>query len=230
MIVLLSASKPTFRKWVWKVMESLALRSVDLMQFAKRKRNLPPDAICAVSVDGTDFKVQEPFPFDRKWMTHKCQGAGLKCEVGISVFSGDIVWVCGPHRGAKHDPTILREKLMHPPEEGEIVEADSGCVGEADWIRARDDCATVHERREKNRLHARHETCDRRFKCWGILKQEHRHDITKHELVFRSMAVLTQLGIDNGQCLFGCEPTTKKTEENQTHSIDDINLDAWSRG
>ena len=100
----------------------------------------------------------------------------MRYEVAISIFSGDIVWIYGPHRGGKHDLTIFREKLMLLLEEGEMVEADQGYVGEADWIRAKEDYQTVKERREKGRIRNRHETCNGRFKCWGILKQEFRHD------------------------------------------------------
>jgi len=32
---------------------------------------------CAVSVDGTDFRIQEPIPFDAKWFSHKFNGPGL---------------------------------------------------------------------------------------------------------------------------------------------------------
>jgi hypothetical protein len=56
-------------------------------------------------VDGTDFKAQEPYPFNRKWMSHKYKGAALKYEVAISIFSGDIVWIYGPvHLSVKRTP------------------------------------------------------------------------------------------------------------------------------
>lgn len=104
--------------------------------------------------------------------THKLGGAGVKCEVAISVFSGGIVKICGPHRGSKHDWTTFRESLMCLLDEGEMAEADKGHVVEADRIRARDDCATGAERREKQRVRASHESCAHRFKCFGTLKQE----------------------------------------------------------
>lgn len=224
MIVMLDASKPTLRKWVWRlIIEAVAPTSSDVIQWGKRNRNLPADALCSVSVDGTDFKVQEPFPFNRKMVSHKFNGSALRHEVAISIYSGDVVWVCGPHRGAKHDLTIFREKLKHMLNEGEMVEADKGHVGEADWIRTKLDYETVKERREKGRARHRHETCNRRFKCYGILKQERCHDLKKHEWVVRCIVTLTQLGIDHGDCLFGCEPSTKKKA---LHSIDDVDLDA----
>jgi len=225
MCTLLSTSKPTFRKWSWLVIEGLALVSLDIIDWNKRKRNMPGNALCLVSVDGTDFKTQEPYPFNSKWMSHKCKGAAVKYEVAISIFSGDIVWIYGPHRGSKHDLTIFREKLMTMLEEGEMVEADLGYTGEADWIRTKDDYSSREERREKGRVRNRHESCNRRFKCWAILKQEYRHDLAKHGHLFHAIAGLTQLAIDNGSCLFGCEPkrTTKPTA---AYDVDSYDLEA----
>ena len=60
-------------------------------------------------------------------------------------------------------------------------------------------------------LRARHETCNRRFKVFGLLKQQFRgNNLKQHGWVFRSVVALVQLGIDHGDCLFGCEPMTKK--------------------
>lgn len=225
MCVLLATSKPTMKKWVWKFMESLALESLHIVDRNKHKRNLPRDALSSITVDGTDFKTQEPHPFNRKWMSHKHNGAGLKCEVAMSVFSGNIVWVCGPHRGSKHDLTTFREKIKGVLEQGEMAEGDKGCAGEPDTVRAKDDHRSKAERKEKDGFRARHEACNRRFKCWSILKQEHRHDNTKHECVFRAVVAVTQLAVDNGSCLFGCEPIMAMITTGR-HSLDNFDLNA----
>jgi hypothetical protein len=225
MCVLLNTSKPTLRKWVWKYIEGLSLLSLNIIKWNKRKRNLPPDAYCSISVDGIDFKTQEPYPFNSKWMSHKYKGAALKYEVAISIYSGDIVWVYGPHRGSKHDLSIFREKLKFLLDDGEMVEADKGYVGEPDHIRSKYDYATREERKEKDRIRNRHEACNRRFRFWSILKQEYRHDIIKHGHVMRAIVSMTQMAIDNGSCLFGCEPKrTKRTEG--PYSIDNYDLSA----
>lgn len=41
-----------------------------------------------------------------------------------------------------------------------------------------------------------------RFKFWEILKQPLRHDILEHGQIFRAIAVIIQLGIDEGDKLF----------------------------
>ncbi len=96
---------------------------------------------------------------------------------------------------------------------GEMIEADAGygavglCVGTDVFVRSRDDFITPEEKREKSELRARHETCNRRFKSWSVLKQQFRNDRKKHGHVFYAIAVLTQLQINNGNVLFSCEPT-----------------------
>ena len=210
--IICQTSKNTLRKWVWLWIDTIALTSLSVIDWNKRKRNAPDDVWCLASVDGTDFEIEEPYPFNRKWMSHKFKSAALKYEVAVSIYSGDIVWIYGPHRGAKHDLTIFRSKLKQMLGPLEMVEADNGYRGEAEFIRIRDDSLSKKESIEKDIVRARHETVNGRFKAFGILKQAHRHSRQKHELVFRSVATIVQLEIDNGHCLFGCEPTTKRQD------------------
>lgn len=220
--ILMNVCKNTFTKWIWIVVEQMAIASTSVIDFDKRYRNKPADAWCSMSIDGTDFKVQEPNPRNKKWMSYKFRGSALRYEVGISIYSGDICWVNGPHRGAKHDISIFREALKGLLDEGEMVEADQGYIGESDKIRIRDDYTNNGEKRDKQRLRNRHETANRRFKCFGILKQEYRHAITDHNWVFLAVVTIVQLGIDNGNCLFACEPISRKRE---SYSVDDLSFE-----
>ena len=44
-----------------------------------------------VSHHGTDFEmIYEPSRFDRKWFSHKFHGPGLRYEVGLSIFTGEV--------------------------------------------------------------------------------------------------------------------------------------------
>jgi hypothetical protein len=218
MCTLLDTAIATFNKWVWLWIEAISMLHVDIIRWEKRNRNvLDRNIWCKVSVDGTDFRIGEPMPFDRRWKSPKAAGASVKYEVAISIYSGDIVWIYGPHVGSKHDLAIFREKLKDMLDENEMVEADAGYAyrGAASdgIIRSRDDYNTKEEKQEKSEVRARHETCNRRFKVWGILKQQFRNDRKKHQLVFYAIAVMTQMSIDNGDVLFGCEPLTEKQEE-----------------
>ena len=47
------------------------------------------------SMDGTDCPIREPFPFDRKWMSHKFKAAALRYDISLSIKSGDIVHAAG---------------------------------------------------------------------------------------------------------------------------------------
>ena len=65
--------------------------------------------------------------------------------------------------------------------------------------------------------------CNGRFKCWAILKKEYGHDIVNHGYVMHAIVGMTQMGIDNGGCLFGCEPVRSKRKDGP-YSIDDFDL------
>ena len=118
----------------------------------------------------------------------------------------------GPWRGSKHDLTMFREDLINMLDNGEMVEADRGYRGEPYCIRTNYDYDTKQEKKEKGAIRARHETANHRFKVFGILKQQYRHDIQKHGLVFRAIACIVQIGIDNGDCLFGCTTSANKKD------------------
>ena len=54
----------------------------------------------------------------------------------------------------------------------------------------------------QEKARSRQETDNRRFKCWGILKQVFRHDIPKHAEVIYDVAIITQISIENGEKIF----------------------------
>ena len=54
-------------------------------------------------------------------------------------------------------------------------------------------------------VRSRPETLNGRFKFWEILKQPFRHNIVEHGEVFRAIALVIQLGIDEGDKLFSVD-------------------------
>jgi len=67
--------------------------------------------LCLVAVDGTDFMINEPSPFDPKWCSFKHRGPGARYDVAICTQTGNIVWVNGPFPcGAYPDHENAREE------------------------------------------------------------------------------------------------------------------------
>ena len=128
----------------------------------------------------------------------------MRYEIGISIFSGDIVWVSGPYRAGRYpDLTIfwqggLKDRLLHHKE---VAVADKGYRGEEDYIDLPDEGSTMHQAM-MSRACARHETCNRRFKQFAILGNRFRHSINWHRTIFHAVAVLTQINIDQGNELW----------------------------
>lgn len=156
-----------------------------------------------VTVDGTDFAIYEPTPFTPGWYSHKFRGPGLRYEVALAITTGDIVHINGPFPcGNYPDITIFRQKLKQMLADGEMVEADRGYRGEYYHVRTPIDYDSEWEKKQKGKLMARHETVNRRFKQFGVLKQTFRHNLGVHRTVFEAVVVITQLNINNGEKLF----------------------------
>ena len=85
------------------------------------------DSRCLVSVDGTDFRICEQYPFNSQWWSYKHNGPGVWYEIGISIKGGDIVWVSSPYPcGEWPDLRIARDALIYMIEDWEILLGDSG--------------------------------------------------------------------------------------------------------
>ena len=139
------------------------------------------------------------------WFSHKFKGPGLRYEVALSIRTGLIVWLNGPFPcGSFPDIKIFKNGLQGMLGQFERVEADAGYVG-CDPLYAKTPKSIFgrEDRKElQNRVRARQETVNKRFKQFGILNQRFRHDLTLHEIVFHSIAVLTQLSLLSGETLF----------------------------
>ena len=148
------------------------------------------------TVDGTDFRIQEPRPFSKRWYSHKFKGPGLRYEVAVSIDKDGIIWTNGPFpAGQFPDIKIFRQALRCLLEPNEKVIADKGYIGEPNHV--------VIDRDEMNSIYrARHETCNERFKQFNILKNVFCHNVGKHGIVFHSVVVLTQLSLQCGEELF----------------------------
>ena len=166
---------------------------------------------CLVSVDGVDFEVNEPYPYDRvwskRWFSPKFKGPGVCYEICVCILTGDIVWVNGPFAcGLWTDWKIFSEGgLKSCLEEGERVEADDGYeAGYPEFVKTKS--GIFHGNHDiRNRVRARHETVNKRLKQFSALSSIFRHGVTKHAVVFDSVTVLTQISFNRGEKLFQTE-------------------------
>ena len=159
---------------------------------------------CLMTVDGTDFRIYEQGP---AFYSHKFKGSGLRYEVVLCILTGKIVWINGPFEcGLWPDINIFRSALMLELEDGERVEAYDGYVGEAPkHIKCPQYFCNPEETEfMQQRICNRHESVNKRFKQFGILKQVYHHDLSDHADVFRAIAVITEIAIENGKPLFEC--------------------------
>ena len=92
--------------------------------------------MCKLSVDCTDYIVDEPAPFNSKFFSNKFNHAALRYELGVALYSNNIVWATGPHLpGKKNDIKIFRQELKHALlANREMAFADSGYRGEREVI------------------------------------------------------------------------------------------------
>jgi hypothetical protein len=162
---------------------------------------------CLISVDGTDFPISQKGP---KFSSHMfMKKSGLRYEVGLCILTGDIVWVNGPYEcGMWNDITIFRDSLKWHLLPGERVEADDGYLGEhPQYVKCPAGFANpVITEYMQQRVRNRQESVNRRFKNFGILKQVFRHDekLSEHGDIFRAVAIITQLAINQDEKLFEC--------------------------
>ena len=130
-----------------------------------------PGQVCLITVDGTDFRIQEPTPFSPRWYSHKFCGPGVRYEVGVCIKTGWIVWINGPFPcGEWPDLRIACDALIYALDPGEFYIADGGyreMNGYSDTPTGRHDFSD----RVKSLARARHETINGQLKVFSVLKQ-----------------------------------------------------------
>jgi hypothetical protein len=165
---------------------------------------------CLMTINGTDFRIPQTGAAitGNAFGSHKYAGkSALRHEIGVSILRGDLVWINGPYpAGAWTDIKTFNKVIRHFLEPGEHVEANSGYVGAADKIKCPNDpCNPVADKGMQSRVRYRHEMINERCKTWQILKNTYRHNLLHHGKEFRAIAIITQIGIENGEPLFQAE-------------------------
>ena len=155
-----------------------------------------------MTLDGTDCKIQEPRPFERKWFSHKFRGPGVRYEVGVNIQNGWIVWCNGPYPyGEWSDIKIARHTIVDLLQEDEMCVADGGYRDGYEHFETPTGLNN-YDQRMKKLARARHETVNKRIKQFKVLSEQFRHPLEKHGICFRACANLTQLVIKYEAPLF----------------------------
>ena len=161
-----------------------------------------PGQRCKITVDGTDFRIQEPAPFNLKWYSHKFKGPGLCYKIGVCIKTGWIVWVNGPFpAGAWPDREIARSGINHHLDNNECYVGDGGYYN--GWQSAKTPTG-YNNAEQKMYVLARacHETVNSCFKCFGCLSNTYMHPLHWHGTMFHAIVNITQLSIMDEQPLF----------------------------
>lgn len=163
------------------------------MKWENRLKN-SNDGDIKVSLDGTDFRICEPMPFNKKWFSHKFKSAGVRYELGLSVAVGEIVCASGGLPCGEWPDLKIAQDLYCNFARNEITLADKG-------YRLQRYFKQPSNAKEK-RILARHETLNGRLKEFSILSVRFRNALKKHPMVFHAIVNVTQLSIENGEQLF----------------------------
>ena len=154
-----------------------------------------------VTVDGTDFLIQEPIPFSSGWYAKKFNKSGLRYEIAICILTGDIVGYNGPFPcGTANDLSIFRYRTKRMLDPGEKVVADGAYQDVKCAIPLY--ATSLKHHRDMAAARARHETVNRKFKEWQILGSRFRHHRSKHHIPARAVFVMTQIAHDDGRKAF----------------------------
>lgn len=102
-------SKRSMRKFYDKSVLSISLLFQEVVPPIE---NYDYNTIFMLSIDRTHCPIEEPKPWDSKWLRHKVGNkAGLAYEVGLNIHIAELAWVHGPLPAETGDLDIFRYKL-----------------------------------------------------------------------------------------------------------------------
>jgi len=158
----------------------------------------------SLSVDGTDLRIPEEYPFSTGNFSHKFNGPGARFQICLD-DNGDIASIEGPYRcGYNTERVIFEEETMPDLEPGEIMEGDGYYRRNLPNVFVRDN--DNEERRVAMLRRARHEKLNGMLKRYGCLHNKFVHGFEKLGWCFRAVAVVTQLELNSGRISYGFDP------------------------
>lgn len=128
----------------------------------------------------TDLGIEEPILFSFKRIYYKFRRESIRYKTEISIENSCPVWVNGPFAcDAWPDNKIFLSKVQQCFCKNEKIVSDRGYNHEQ--------CVTTDDVQYDNgilnsRVRARHKTCNKRFKRFGILRKLCQHNVELHRV------------------------------------------------
>ena len=123
-----------------------------------------------ITVDGTDIRMPEEYPFNPHNFSIKFNGPGGRFEVNLT-RSADICKITGPVRPGQYpDDKLFRSRTMPLLDEGETAEGDAIYRMKIPEVFPGDE--NEDDRQIANARRARHETINYRLKRYGCLNKK----------------------------------------------------------
>jgi len=162
-----------------------------------------------LSVDCREVKVSEKkhptYNLDTSFASKKHGGhAGLKHELGVAIWSDQIVWVNGPFKPTRHDITVFREGLkakMLTEAPGKFAICDKGYrTKEADeeMLAHPNSKDPLPLKKFKSLVRCRQEDMNARFAKFACMSNEFTHSVEKNKACFEAVAVTIQYQLNTG--------------------------------
>lgn len=156
---------------------------------------------CEVSVDGRDFRIMQPQPFNPKWCSHKFNGPAVWYEVGVCIKMGWLVQMIGPFPAGSWPNLNIARAINLQLDHGDFYVVDGGCNDGHQWAATPTGINNVLKWMYAL-IRAMHETANRRLQTFKILGERFRHPLVKHGMVFRAVASVVQTSIMYDEPLF----------------------------
>ena len=152
-----------------------------------------------MTLDGTDFPVNEAYPFDKSLYSHKINAAGIRYDIAIDIVTGDkVYWSGGEKAGEFPDLKLARNGILHLIDEGEMIIADKGYNDHRYFIFPTD---LRGDNYMIKKITGRHENINARLKVWGFLRNRFRHDFATHYSMFLAAIEIEQFKLRHGNRL-----------------------------
>ena len=194
----------TIRKRIKEMLHRIAALSAEKIVWPASWDDPNVDTpVFLLSVDGTHCPIQEPtknhkYSKNPKYYSHKFNRSGLAYEVGISIFTSQVVWVNGPFPAGMGDDDIFFGKGLK-----DRIPAGKKVI--ADGVYKRQDLPMVRTaykadsplvRLFKRRVRARHESFFGKMKVFNVLNDVFRHGESFHATCFMACVVICQFQIE----------------------------------